>query len=99
MNNMVNVEYSCLVKHKEKLRDTDERLLGLIAKRTNIPKEDIRHLDIENIEEKAGIVAKAKRDYFNWENGEKDGWQTMRFVGEAQLNKRELRMDEELVIK
>lgn len=99
MNNMVNAEYSCLVKHKEKLRDTDERLLGLIARCTNIPKEDIRHLDIENIEKRAGIEAKPKKDYFNWENGEKDGWQTIKFVSEAKLNKRELRMDEELVIK
>lgn len=96
---MLNVECGCLVKQKDKLRDIDKRLLILIAKRTNLNQDDIRNLDIEHIEKKVGIEPKPKKNYFNWEDGEKDGWQNLTFVRENTLNKRELRMDKELVIK
>lgn len=96
---MLKGGFGCLVKHKDKLKDTDERLLRLIARHTNLTKDDIKTLDIENIEKRAGIKAKAKKNYFNWEDEEKDGWQNLKFVSESKLNKRELRMDKELVVE
>lgn len=94
---MLKAGLSRLVKHKDKLEAMDRQLLISIARHTGLTENDVRTLDIEDIEKKVGIKAKAKRIHFSWENVEKEGWQNLRFIDEEKLKKREMQMDRELM--
>jgi len=91
------IKDSSLVKNKDKLAAVNRQLVESIIQRTNLSEIDIETLDIEMIEKKIGIRAKAKKLFFDWENSEKDGWQNLKFVDEKKLCERELRMDKELM--
>ncbi|CAD6492814.1 MAG: hypothetical protein DIAAKJNI_00394 [Candidatus Argoarchaeum ethanivorans] len=90
-----------LVKHKEKLEEVDNVLLDAISHRTNLNKNEIKTLDMEEIEKKLKIRAKPPKIHFEWELAEKMGWQLTqtKFTSEEELNRREKMVDTLIITK
>jgi hypothetical protein len=71
------------------------KLIDAIAAETSLSIEEIRNLDMEEIEKKLDIKARAPKSYFAWEEGEKMGLQLSpyKFVPKEVIDKRERQMD------
>jgi hypothetical protein len=85
-------------EQKARMKKLDAALLSCIASKTNLSHAEIKGSDIEVIEKKAGITVAAPRLYFSWEQTEKDGWQSLKFVDEKVLEERERRVERELLV-
>ena len=77
------------------LKSLNAELIDAIVAKTSLSAEEIKNWDIEKIEKKLDIRAKAPKMYFAWEEGEKLGLQLSpyKFVPEEVFEKRERRMD------
>lgn len=73
----------------------DLELIDAIAAKTSLSIEEIKNLDMEEIEKKLDIKARAPKIYFAWEEGEKRGLQLLpyKFVPKEVIDKRERQMD------
>lgn len=70
-------------------------LIDAIAAKTSLSADEIKNLDIEKIEKKLDLKARAPKIYFAWEEGEKKGLQLLpyKFVPKEIIDKRERQMD------
>lgn len=82
-------------------KSLNAELIDAIAARTPLSADEIKNLDIEEIEKRLDIKARAPRTYFAWEKGEKLGLQLSpyKFVSKEVIDKRERRMDTLLMNK
>ena len=73
----------------------DLELIDAIAAKTSLSAEEIKNLDMGEIEKKLDIKACAPKIYFAWEEGEKMGLQLLpyKFVPKEVIDKRERQMD------
>ena len=71
------------------------KLIDAIAAETSLSAEEIKNLDMEEIEKRLDIKARAPKTYFAWEEGEKMGLQLSpyKFVPKEVIDKRERKMD------
>jgi hypothetical protein len=83
---------------KAQMRKVDNILLAKIKSRTNFEINEIQTREIREIEDKLGIKCVRPKIHFEWEYGEKLGWQNdhLKFVDENELSQRELKIDREL---
>ena len=83
-------------KEKElTIESLNVELVDAIAAKTSLSVEEIKSLDIEEIEKRLDIKARAPKTYFAWEEGEKMGLQILpyKFVPKEVIDKRECQMD------
>lgn len=83
-------------KEKElTIESLNVKLIDAIVAKTSLSVEEIKSLDIEEIEKKLDIKARAPNSYFAWEEGEKMGLQILpyKFVPKEAIDKRERQMD------
>lgn len=96
---MLNIRHSKGIKMgKEKeltIESLNVELIDAIAAKTSLSIEEIKNLDMEEIEKKLDIKARAPKIYFAWEEGEKRGLQLLpyKFVPKEVIDKRERQMD------
>ncbi len=83
------------ILYEQVLRDANRELIRAIAAMTPLDADQIENWDIEKIEEKLDIKTVTPKIYFDWERGEKVGWQVSsnEFVSKKDLDRREKMID------
>lgn len=83
-------------EQKIRMHDIDKKILHKIAERAHIGISKIKSTKIEDLERELNIKARPPKIYFDWERSEKDGYQDLKFVSEAEYKHREEKLDSEL---
>ena len=79
------------------MKQLDDLLLSKIRSKTNLEIDEIRTLEMCEIEKKMGIEHGKPENYFPWEDNEKDGYQPeLEFPTDMELSKREQIIDQEM---
>jgi hypothetical protein len=82
---------------KVQMKKLDDLLLSKIKSKTNLEIDEIRTLEMCEIEKRLGIEHVKPETYFSWENDEKDGYQPeLEFPTDIELAKREQIIDQEM---